>query len=136
MVWKSNTKAWVTFSIFQDWFIIFFFCPAVECYYTKHNISNKALLLLDNASSHPVNSNDLSDSIKVEYIQRKHDNLAPANGTRRNRQLQGLLPKENISPTYKLMRRINHQSVTSGKTTLSLPCTISLGCRRKSSHKL
>ncbi|KAG7172760.1 Tigger transposable element-derived protein 1-like 103, partial [Homarus americanus] len=34
----------------------------------RHNVSNKALLLFDNAQSHPVNLNDLSDHVRVENI--------------------------------------------------------------------
>ncbi|XP_042227670.1 tigger transposable element-derived protein 1-like isoform X2 [Homarus americanus] len=67
VIWRSNKKAWMTIGLFQDWFTNYF-CPAVERYSDKHNISNKALLLLDNAPSHPVNLNDLSNHVRVEYI--------------------------------------------------------------------
>ncbi|XP_014788567.1 tigger transposable element-derived protein 1-like [Octopus bimaculoides] len=67
VIWRSNKKAWMTTSLFQDWFTNFF-CPAIEIYSAKRNISNKALLLLDNAPSHPVNLNDLSDNVRVEFI--------------------------------------------------------------------
>ncbi|XP_042221477.1 tigger transposable element-derived protein 1-like [Homarus americanus] len=67
VIWRSNKKAWMTVTLFQDWFTNYF-CPAVERYNARRNISNKALLLLDNAPSHPVNLNDLSDNVRVEYI--------------------------------------------------------------------
>ncbi|XP_042222798.1 tigger transposable element-derived protein 1-like [Homarus americanus] len=74
VIWHSNKKAWMTMTLFQDWFINFF-CPAVERYYARRNISNKALLLLDNAPSHPVNLNDLSDNMRVEYIPKNTTSL-------------------------------------------------------------
>ncbi|XP_042215868.1 tigger transposable element-derived protein 1-like [Homarus americanus] len=66
VIWHSNKKAWMIMTLFQDWFTNYF-CPAVERYNAKRNISNKALLLLDNAPSHPVNLNDLLDNVRVEY---------------------------------------------------------------------
>ncbi|XP_042211557.1 tigger transposable element-derived protein 1-like [Homarus americanus] len=61
-------------TLFQDWFTNYF-CPAVERYNARHNISNKALLLLDNAPSHPVNLNALSDNVRVEYISKNTTSL-------------------------------------------------------------
>lgn len=72
VIWRSNKKAWATRSIFHEWFT-YFFCPAVEKYCAKNNLSNKALLILDNAPCHPVNLNDLSDNVRVEYL---HDSTA------------------------------------------------------------
>ncbi|XP_042226459.1 tigger transposable element-derived protein 1-like [Homarus americanus] len=48
---------------------------ASERYNARRNISNKALLLLDNAPSHPVNLNDLSDNVRVEYIPKNTTSL-------------------------------------------------------------
>ncbi|XP_051865280.1 tigger transposable element-derived protein 1-like [Pristis pectinata] len=67
VIWHSNRKACMTVAIFHDWFINYF-CPAVERYCAQRNISNKALLVIDNAPSHPLNLNDLSDSVRVEYL--------------------------------------------------------------------
>ncbi|XP_054566303.1 tigger transposable element-derived protein 1 isoform X1 [Eptesicus fuscus] len=72
VIWRSNKKAWATRSIFHEWFT-YFFCPAVEKYCAKNNLSNKALLILDSAPCHPVNLNDLSDHVRVEYL---HDSTA------------------------------------------------------------
>lgn len=72
VIWRSNKKAWATRSIFHEWFT-YFFCPAVEKYCAKNNLSNKALLILDNAPCHPINLNDLSDNVRVEYL---HDSTA------------------------------------------------------------
>lgn len=72
VIWRSNKKAWATRSIFHKWFT-YFFCPAVEKYCAKNNLSNKALLILDNAPCHPVHLSDLSDNVRVEYL---HDSTA------------------------------------------------------------
>lgn len=72
VIWRSNRKAWATRSIFHEWFT-YFFCPAVEKYCAQNNLTNKALLILDNAPCHPVNLSDLSDNVRVEYLQ---DSLA------------------------------------------------------------
>lgn len=72
VIWRSNKKAWATRSIFHEWFT-YFFCPAIEKYCAQNNLTNKALLILDNAPCHPVNLSDLSDNVRVEYL---HDNTA------------------------------------------------------------
>ncbi|XP_007468546.1 PREDICTED: tigger transposable element-derived protein 1-like [Lipotes vexillifer] len=72
VIWRSNKKAWATRSIFHEWFT-YFFCPAIEKYCAQNNLTNKALLILDNAPCHPVNLSDLSDNVRVEYL---HDSTA------------------------------------------------------------
>ncbi|XP_051830692.1 tigger transposable element-derived protein 1-like [Antechinus flavipes] len=67
VIWRSNKKAWITRSIFHEWFT-YFFCPAVEKYCAQNNLANKALLILENAPCHPVNLSDLSDNVRVEYL--------------------------------------------------------------------
>ncbi|XP_007937436.1 CENPB DNA-binding domain-containing protein 1 [Orycteropus afer afer] len=68
VIWRSNKKAWATRAIFHEWFT-YFFCPAVEKYCAQNNLTNKALLILDSAPCHPVNLSDLSDNVRVEYLQ-------------------------------------------------------------------
>lgn len=58
MLWRSHKKAWVTMSLFQEWFV-HFFCPAVERYCAQHGPQHKALLILDSAPDHPDNLDDL-----------------------------------------------------------------------------
>ena len=72
VIWRSSRKAWATRSIFHEWFT-YFFCPAIEKYCAQNNLTNKALLILDKAPCHPVNLNDLSDTVRVEYL---HDSTA------------------------------------------------------------
>lgn len=67
VIWRSNKKAWMTSSIFEDWFKKCF-CPSVKSYLQQKNLDNKALLLLDNAPGHPVNLCDLSGNVRVEYL--------------------------------------------------------------------
>nr|XP_020827544.1 tigger transposable element-derived protein 1-like isoform X2 [Phascolarctos cinereus]XP_020827545.1 tigger transposable element-derived protein 1-like isoform X2 [Phascolarctos cinereus]XP_020827546.1 tigger transposable element-derived protein 1-like isoform X2 [Phascolarctos cinereus]XP_020827547.1 tigger transposable element-derived protein 1-like isoform X2 [Phascolarctos cinereus] len=67
VIWRTHKKAWVTMSLFQEWFV-HFFCPAIEKYCTQNNLPNKALLILDSAPGHPGNLDDLSDNVRVEYL--------------------------------------------------------------------
>ncbi|KAK8728269.1 hypothetical protein OTU49_009206, partial [Cherax quadricarinatus] len=67
LIWCSNKKALVTINIFQDWFL-HYFCPAVEKYCTTNNIAHKVLLLIDNASCHSFNLNNLSEHVRVEFL--------------------------------------------------------------------
>lgn len=49
--WRANRKAWMTRAIFTDWFHNCY-VPEMEVYLESKNLPFKALLLLDNASSH------------------------------------------------------------------------------------
>jgi hypothetical protein len=50
--WNANKKAWMTSALFEQWFQNHF-CKEVKKFLAEKNLSNKALLLLDNAPSHP-----------------------------------------------------------------------------------
>lgn len=67
VIWRTNKEAWVTQSVFEDWFVSYF-CPAVKYYCFEHNLPNKALLIIDNASGHPTALDDLSDNVKVIFL--------------------------------------------------------------------
>lgn len=67
VIWKSNAKAWVTQSIFQDWFS-HSFVPEVKNYCEKNNIPFRILLLLDNAPGHPATLCDDHENIKLMYL--------------------------------------------------------------------
>lgn len=54
--WRANSKAWITSSIFRDWFLNCF-VPEVETYLKIKNIDFKVLLILDNAPGHPKDLN-------------------------------------------------------------------------------
>ena len=65
--WKSNKKAWVTKSLFEDWFKNCF-CPEAERYCKSINLDFKILLILDNAPGHPTALGDLCDNVKVIFL--------------------------------------------------------------------
>ena len=50
--WRSNKKAWVTSSVFMDWFHNCFIIE-VQKYLAKKNMDFRVLLTLDNAPGHP-----------------------------------------------------------------------------------
>jgi hypothetical protein len=52
VIWISNSKACVTATIFEDWFS-HHSAPEVKTYCADNNLPFKALLILDNAPSHP-----------------------------------------------------------------------------------
>ncbi|XP_035214767.1 tigger transposable element-derived protein 1-like, partial [Stegodyphus dumicola] len=67
VIWESNKKSWITAKIFQDWFTEHF-CPSVKRYCKIKKLEQKALLLIDNAPSHPTNLSDLTTCIPVEVV--------------------------------------------------------------------
>ncbi|XP_067143383.1 tigger transposable element-derived protein 1-like [Centruroides vittatus] len=67
VIWRSNKKAWMTKAIFEDWFKNHF-CTEVKKYLPDKNLSNKALLILDNAPGHPTNLSELSEDVMIEYL--------------------------------------------------------------------
>ncbi|XP_053246962.1 tigger transposable element-derived protein 1-like [Podarcis raffonei] len=52
VMWRSNSKAWVTRVLFVDW-VNLAFGPAVKQYLLDNDLPLKALLLMDNAPAHP-----------------------------------------------------------------------------------
>lgn len=67
VIWKANSKAWVTGALFQDWFTQHF-VPAVKKYCCAKNMAFKALLILDNAPGHPHLLQDLCPEIQVIFL--------------------------------------------------------------------
>lgn len=67
VIWESNKKSWITMKIFQDWFTEHF-CPSVKRYCEIKKLEQRALLLIDNAPSHPTNLSDLTTCIPVEVV--------------------------------------------------------------------
>jgi hypothetical protein len=52
VILKSNSKAWSSATIFEDWFS-HHFVPEVKKYCADNNLPCKALLILDNATGYP-----------------------------------------------------------------------------------
>ncbi|XP_050545073.1 jerky protein homolog-like [Daktulosphaira vitifoliae] len=51
--YKNQSKAWMTKSVFAEWFHETF-VPAVEKFNKKQNLSKNALLIVDNCPGHPI----------------------------------------------------------------------------------
>lgn len=67
VVWKSNKKAWLTSSLFQD-YVCGYLSPALEEYAAAKNIANRFLLIIDNAPSHPRAMEDWAENIEVLFM--------------------------------------------------------------------
>jgi len=52
VMWRANSKAWVTGQCFIEW-IHEVFAPSVKKYLQENNLPLKCLLVMDNASAHP-----------------------------------------------------------------------------------
>lgn len=63
--WRANKKAWMTSSMFEDWFQNCFI-PEVKSYLQGKNLQFKVLLLLDNSPSHPINLQH--PNVRVEFL--------------------------------------------------------------------
>lgn len=67
VIWRSNKNSFICVSIFQEWFSTYF-CPAVEKYCYLNNLPYRALLIIDKGLGHPVNLNDISQHVRVEFL--------------------------------------------------------------------
>lgn len=65
VIWRSNKKGWMTAHLFEDW-LNNFFSKSVTKFNSEQNISNKALLIIDNAPSHKLT--DIPDNIKIVFL--------------------------------------------------------------------
>ncbi|XP_068246793.1 tigger transposable element-derived protein 1-like [Palaemon carinicauda] len=71
MMWRTNSKAWVTRHFFTEW-VNLCFGPAVKKYFAEKNLPMKCLLVLNNDPGHPPGlKEDILDEyrlIKVLYL--------------------------------------------------------------------
>ncbi|XP_066978517.1 tigger transposable element-derived protein 1-like isoform X3 [Macrobrachium rosenbergii] len=71
LMWRANSKAWVTRILFMEW-LTEVFAPTVKKYLEKMNLPLKCLLVMDNAPAHPPGlEEDLGiehDFIKVKFL--------------------------------------------------------------------
>ena len=67
VIWRSNKKAWVTVTLFEEWFSQNFI-PEVKKFCEEKGIPFNILLLMDNAPSHPSFLKHLSPNIKVVFL--------------------------------------------------------------------
>jgi hypothetical protein len=68
--YEANKTAWMTSTLFERWFHQEF-VPSVRAYSLKMGIEPKAILVLDNASSHPKEIASDDDLIKVMFLPSK-----------------------------------------------------------------
>ncbi|UYV83402.1 hypothetical protein LAZ67_23000901 [Cordylochernes scorpioides] len=77
VLWKSNTKAWVTRLLFVEW-MNEAFGPAVKKYLSKKKLPLRALLVMDNAPAHPPSLKDhLLDEFKFIEVRFLPPNTTP-----------------------------------------------------------
>ena len=77
VMWRSNTKAWVTHLLFVEWFNEVF-GPSVKRYQQEKNLLLKSLLVLDNVPAHlPGLQEDLLEEFKFIKIQFFPPNTPP-----------------------------------------------------------
>jgi hypothetical protein len=71
VMWRSNTKAWVTREYFSEWFNVVF-GPSVKSYLDEKTLPLKALLIMDNAPACPPSLQDYVlpefDFITVKFL--------------------------------------------------------------------
>ncbi|KAK4303744.1 hypothetical protein Pmani_024265 [Petrolisthes manimaculis] len=67
VLWRANKKAWMTSSIFDEWYIEHAI-PAIENVNKKHNMANRAMVITDNASSHSKHLCTVSDDVKLCFL--------------------------------------------------------------------
>lgn len=79
--WRANRKAWMTSVLFVDW-IKNCCIPEIKNYCDRENLACKALVLIDNAPSHPLYINDIDDNIKFFFSASEYDNFNPTHGPR------------------------------------------------------
>ncbi|XP_039608550.1 tigger transposable element-derived protein 1-like [Polypterus senegalus] len=63
VMWRANTKGWVTRTLFLEW-LHEAFAPPVKRYLEENNLPEKCLLLMNSSPAHPAN---LVDDIVEEY---------------------------------------------------------------------
>ncbi|XP_042240612.1 tigger transposable element-derived protein 1-like [Homarus americanus] len=67
VIWRLNKKVWMTSDVFDKWYISHA-TPFIENVKTKLNLSNKALVLMDNTSSHPKHLCSVNKGINLTFF--------------------------------------------------------------------
>ena len=67
VIWKPSKKAWMNGKIFEKWYTNHFF-KAVKRHCESKVLEPRALLLIDNAPSHPANLSELDTCISVKVV--------------------------------------------------------------------
>ena len=110
VLWRSNKKAWVTSAITHD-YVFSYLLPFITENNRKHNLDNKALLLVDNAPGHPPTMVDWSDILTVCFL--------PPNTTSILQPMdQGVIANFKAYYTRITMQQLIEQTDGEGKPTL------------------
>lgn len=67
IIWKVNKKAWVTASLFEDWFSNYF-VPEAKKYCEEKEIPFNILLILDNAPGHPPSLQHSHPNVRLIFL--------------------------------------------------------------------
>jgi hypothetical protein len=67
VVWRANRKAWVKKQIFAD-YVSNYLSPFIAKYSAENNLTNKALLIIDNAPRHPTSVVDYGENIQDDFF--------------------------------------------------------------------
>ncbi|CAM4604323.1 unnamed protein product [Caretta caretta] len=71
VIWRANKKAWIIGAIFSEWLTLYA-APAWKEYCAKENLDFKILLLIDNATAHPIILDDLCKNINFVHLTPNH----------------------------------------------------------------
>lgn len=116
VLYTHSKKAWMTASLFEDWFHNDF-VPAVRKHLRRQGVEPKAILLLDNCTAHPPQDTLTSRDGKIRVV------FLPKNTTAQIQPMdQGLIATLKQNYRKEMMRRI----ITEDTTLLDFIKTLSL----------
>lgn len=111
VIWKSNRKAWVTASLFEDWFG-HHFIPEVERYCQSKQIPFKVMLLIDNAPGHPpATLTSFDPRVKVEFLPPNTTSLLQPMDQGVIKTFKAYYTRRSFAHLHKAMRQNNELSV-------------------------
>eukprot|EP00106_Octopus_bimaculoides_P013734 XP_014781176.1 PREDICTED: tigger transposable element-derived protein 1-like [Octopus bimaculoides] len=76
VIWKSNEKAWITTTLFEEWFS-YHFVPEVKEYCDKNELPFHAMLIIDYAPNHLPILQHRHPDVKVIFLPRDTSLLQP-----------------------------------------------------------
>jgi hypothetical protein len=77
--------------IFTD-YVSNYLSPFIAKYSAEHNLTNKALLIIDNAPGHPMSVVNYGENIQVAFFASQHNLHTPTHGPRCHLNIKSLLP--------------------------------------------
>ena len=108
--WKSNKKGWMTGEVFEQWWTESVI-PDIKEYCRKENLSEKALIIVDNASSHPHHVNLLHEGIQIYFL--------PPNTTSIIQPMdQGVIAQVKVNYMKRCLRQMLHATTADENITV------------------